>query len=192
MKVNGAGSGFFEYELAWPADLDVTDVEVASLRVEVSAKQLFGKDRDDGEQVEGDFMRGRGTFDPSLNPNAYPMTDEETFPSAMTVYANGTLAGTVELADDPADHRGILSWHAQPRDRRLREAGSYGYLVNVALPRSAIEAAAASGRIELRLEVPKSLPGGLAIYGARFGRYPLDPTIVFGLVGVASDGSICP
>jgi len=23
------------------------------------------------------------------------------------------------------------------------------------------------------------LPGGLAIYGKRFGRYPLDPTILF-------------
>jgi hypothetical protein len=192
LKVNGAGAGYFEYELAWPADIDVADVTVASLRIEVSAKQLFGKDRDDGEEVEGDFMRGRGTFDPSLNPNAYPMTDEETFPSAMTVYVNGTLAGTVELVDDPADHRGLLSWHAQPRDRRLREAGSYGYLVNVALPRSGIEAAAASGRIELKLAVPDSLPGGLAIYGARFGRYPLDPTIVFGLVGVEPDGSGCP
>jgi hypothetical protein len=135
-----------------------------------------------------DFMRGRGTFDPSLNPNAYAMTDEETFPSAMTVYANGTVAGFVELADDPADHRGILSWHAQPRDRRLREAGSYGYLVNVALPRSAIEAAAASGRLELRLVVPDSLPGGLAIYGARFGRYPFDPSIVLGLSGNGRSG----
>jgi hypothetical protein len=181
LKVNGAGAGFFEYKLIWPADLDVADVTVASLRMEVSAKQLFGKDRDDGMQVEGDFMRGRGTFDPSLNPNAYPMTDEERFPSSMTVHINGEVAGTVELADDPADHRGVLSWHAQPRDRRLREAGSYGYLVNVSLPRSAIEAAAAKRQIELRLEVSDSLPGGLAIYGAQFGRYPLDPSIVFSL-----------
>ena len=181
LKVNGAGAGFFEYELEWPIDVNVEDVDVASLRLEVSAKQLFGKDRDDGEQVEGDFMLGRGTNDPSLNPNAYPMTDEERFPSRMTVHINGQVAGTVELADDSADHRGVLSWHAQPRDRRLREAGSYGYLVNVALPQSAIEAAAASGRIDLRLEVSDALPGGLAIYGAQFGRYPLDPAIVFAL-----------
>ena len=25
----------------------------------------------------------------------------------------------------------------------------------------------------------EALPGGLAVYGARFGRYPLDPTVVF-------------
>jgi hypothetical protein len=27
--------------------------------------------------------------------------------------------------------------------------------------------------------VDEALPGGLAIYGRRFGRYPLDPTLVF-------------
>jgi predicted transcriptional regulator len=27
--------------------------------------------------------------------------------------------------------------------------------------------------------VDAALPGGLAIYGAQFGRYPLDPTVLF-------------
>jgi predicted transcriptional regulator len=31
----------------------------------------------------------------------------------------------------------------------------------------------------IRFEVDKALPGGLAIYGEDFGRYPLDPTLVF-------------
>jgi predicted transcriptional regulator len=31
----------------------------------------------------------------------------------------------------------------------------------------------------LRFEVDVSLPGGLALYGERFGRYPVDPTLVF-------------
>jgi len=82
------------------------------------------------------------------------------------------------LADDPADHRGILSWHAQLRDRKLREAGSYGYLVRVTVPPEAIRQAAAAGEWIVRLEVDSALPGGLAIYGERFGRYPLDPTLV--------------
>ena len=30
-------------------------------------------------------MLGKGTHDPSLNPNAYPMTDEVRFPSAVPV-----------------------------------------------------------------------------------------------------------
>ena len=31
----------------------------------------------------------------------------------------------------------------------------------------------------VRLEVSDALPGGLAIYGAKFGRYPVDPTVEF-------------
>lgn len=127
----------------------------------------------------GDYMRGRGTHDPSRNPNAYPMTDEMRFPSAVTVRVNGVVAGRYELPDDPADHRGILSWHAQLKDRKLREAGSYGYLLEVPIPRAALERAAAGGALQIRLEVDDALPGGLAVYGARFGRYPVDPTVVF-------------
>ncbi len=179
LKINGAGAGFFEYRMPWPEDVNLADVETATFLVEASAKQLFGKDRDDDEKIAGDFMRGRGTFDPSLNPNAYPMTDEVLFPSAVTVRVQGEVAGRIELPDDPADHRGILSWHAQLQDRKLREAGSYGYLVRVNVPRAALERAAAAGEVVIRLEVDDALPGGLAIYGATFGRYPLDPTLVF-------------
>jgi hypothetical protein len=179
LKVNGAGSGHFEYRLTWPQGLKLADVASATFVVEASAKQLFGKDRDDAAAMGGDYMRGKGTLDPSRNPNAYPMTDEVRFPSALTIRVNGVLAGRRELPDDPADHRGILSWHAQLKDRRLREAGSYGYLVEVAVPRAALERAAAEGALLVRLEVDEALPGGLALYGSRFGRYPVDPTVVF-------------
>ena len=145
----------------------------------MTAKQLYGKDRQDAREMSGDYMRGRGTHDPSRNPNAYPMTDEVRFPSAVTVRVNGVVAGRQELPDDPADHRGILSWHAQLKDKKLREAGSYGYLVEVPIPRAALEKAASDGALQIRLEVDEALPGGLAIYGARFGRYPVDPTVVF-------------
>ena len=47
------------------------------------------------------------------------------------------------------------------------------------LPPDAIARAARAGEIVVRLEVPEALPGGLAIYGAHFGRYPLDPTVPF-------------
>jgi predicted transcriptional regulator len=109
------------------------------------------------------------------------MTDERRFPSAVTIRVNGVVAGRVTLEDDPADHRGILSWHSQRRDRppRLHEAGSYGTLLRVPLPREALDRAAAQGAVVIRLEVDPSLPGGLAIYGRHFGRYPLDPTLVF-------------
>ncbi|HEX6559661.1 MAG TPA: glycoside hydrolase family 2 TIM barrel-domain containing protein, partial [Longimicrobiales bacterium] len=179
LKVNGAGAGYFEYRVAWPQSLSADDVDAVSFVAEVSAKQLFGKDKPDAGKQQGDFMLGQGTHDPSLNPNAYPMTDETRFPSAVTVRVNDVIAGRQLLDDDPADSRGILSWHYQKQDRRLREAGSYGQLLQVAVPREAVQAAARSGQFIIRLEVPQSLPGGLAIYGQRFGRYPLDPTLIF-------------
>jgi hypothetical protein len=179
LKVNGAGSGFFEYRIPWPGGLSPSTLDAVTFVAELSAKRLFGKDRQDAGRIQGDFMLGRGTLDPSLNPNAYPMTDLSRFPSAVTVRVNGVVAGRAFLANDAADHRGILSWNAQLHDGRLREAGSYGELVQVALPREALERAAAAGELVLRLEVGDALPGGLAIYGKSFGRYPLDPTLVF-------------
>ena len=181
LKVNGAGHGYFEYRLPWPDGLSADDVAGASFLLEASAKQLFGKDREGAQIREGDFMRGEGTHDPSSNPNSYPMTDTVVFPSEVRVRVNGIAAGVFSLPDDPADHRGILSWHAQPRDRKLREAGSYGYRVDALLPATALEAAAEAGEIVVRLEVDPGLDGGLAIYGEQFGRYPMDPTLVFSL-----------
>ncbi len=178
-KLDGAGSGFFEYRIPWPAGLDVRDVAGATFLVEASAKRLNGKDRDTLSAEGGDYMRGGGFHDPSRNPNSYPMTGATPFPSAVTVRVNGVLAGRWELSDDPADSRGILSWHAQPHDGHLYEAGSYGELLHVPLPADAIARAARAGEILVRLEVPEALPGGLAIYGAHFGRYPLDPTVLF-------------
>lgn len=181
LKVNGAGHGYFEYRIAWPEGVDAAAVQGASLVFEASAKQLFGKDREGATPQDGDFMRGKGTHDPSRNPNSYPMTDTIRFPTAVGVRVSGQSAGWFDLPDDPADHRGILSWHAQLRDRKLREAGSHGYLVEATIPASAVRAACAAKEFVVRLEVDASLPGGLALYGERFGRYPLDPTIVLSI-----------
>jgi predicted transcriptional regulator len=109
------------------------------------------------------------------------MTDTVSFPSAVRIEICGQGVALHDLPDDPADHRGILSWHAQLRDRKLREAGSYGYLINATIPQSLIETAAERREIVIRLEVDESTSGGLAIYGEQFGRYPIDPTLVFTL-----------
>ncbi|HEX7070991.1 MAG TPA: hypothetical protein VF190_09305, partial [Rhodothermales bacterium] len=179
LKVNGAGSGHFEYRIPWPADLDAGAVASVRFVAELGAKECFDKDCDPEGTLDDNYLLGGGTHSPSRNPNAYPMTDETRHPSAVRIRVNGATAGVVELPDDPADHRGILSWHSQLRDRRLREAGSYGYLVDVAIPAEAVARAAEEGVFVLRLEVDAALPGGLAIYGERFGRYPLDPTLVY-------------
>ena len=181
LKVNGAGSGYFEYRIPWPEELNRDQVSGLEFRAELSAKQLFGKDKNQAGRQEGDFMLGKGTHDPSLNPNAYPMTDTLTYPSSVRIRIAGESVGIYDLMDDPADHRGVLSWYSQKRDRHLQEAGSYGYLINATVPESAISKAKQAGEIVIRLEVDDSNPGGLAIYGEKFGRYPIDPTFVFHL-----------
>jgi hypothetical protein len=88
------------------------------------------------------------------------MTDEKLFPSAVAVRVNAEVAGRYDLRDDPADHRGILSWYSQKRDKYLREAGSYGQLITVPIPASAIDRAARSGELVIRLEVSEAMRAG--------------------------------
>ena len=163
LKWNGFGKGSFSFLLAAPAEGGV-------FRAELSAKRMNGKDFGARYVRSGlDDMLGGGTNDRSKNPNSYPQTCEQKFPAKLRVYLNGRLAHEQILPDDPADSRGILSWLAQPRDRRLREAGSYGYLVEVPVRADDVK----GGRVEVRLESDR----GLAVYGRAFGRYPLDPHV---------------
>ena len=91
----------------------------AALHVEMSAKRLNGKDRQGATEMTGDFMLGKGTHDPGGSPNSYPMTDQTPYPSQVGVMVADTLIALVSLDDDPADHRGILSWHSQPRKQSV-------------------------------------------------------------------------
>jgi len=174
LKVNGAGSGYFEYKIKIPTDKKFVS---ASFVAEVSSKQLFAKDKENSQIKNTDYMLG-AKAEPSQNKNAYPMTDTSRYPSAVSVKINGVFAGRYELSNDPADHRGILSWHNQPQDKKLYEAGSYGYRLGVNIPQKALELARSTGELIIRLEVDESLAGGLAIYGDKFGRYPMNPTVV--------------
>ncbi|MFC2124839.1 glycoside hydrolase family 2 protein [Bacteroidota bacterium] len=180
-KVNGAGFGHYTYTLELPEGLDAGNIESGKLRMEISSKKLMGKDREDLAQGPADYMRGGGLHDPSKNSNSYPMTDTYKFPSNVRVFINDVQAGEYFLQDDPADHRGILSWHSQERNGTLDEAGTYGYLTDIIIPYSAIEKAFNGNAIHIRLEVDKSLPGGMAIYGKKSGRYPVDPMLLFKL-----------
>jgi Glycosyl hydrolases family 2, sugar binding domain/Glycosyl hydrolases family 2/Glycosyl hydrolases family 2, TIM barrel domain len=177
LKVNGVGSGYFEYKIKVPTDANLANVVSASFVVEVSAKQLFVKDMENAQIKNTDYMLG-AKAEPSQNKNAYPMTDTSRYPTAVSVKINGIFAGRYDLPNDPADHRGILSWHYQPQDKKLYEAGSYGYRLGVNIPQKALEQARTTGELIIRLEVDESLAGGLAIYGDKFGRYPMNPTVV--------------
>jgi hypothetical protein len=177
LKVDGAGSGYFEYTVSLSENLSLEQMESVALVFEASAKRLLGKDvQGANEHADGDYMRGKGLSDPSKNKNAYPMTGQQTFPSYVKITVNGVVCDNVWLPDDPADHRGALSWFSQPHNKLLNEAGSYGYLVKTLVPVAALTRGQA---IRIRLEVPEGVNGGLAIYGKAFGRYPLDPTLVF-------------
>lgn len=178
LKVNGAGSGYFSYDVAIPANVDLSQTKRVTLIFEASAKKLHGKDNRDKSELGGDYMRGKGTFDPSRNPNSYPMTDTYLDPSMVTVSINGKVVDLLFLEDDPADHRGVLSWYSQKRDGKLREAGSYGYLFSTEIPLELLRDAP-GGKINIRFEVDEKMAGGLALYGKLFGRYPLDPTLLF-------------
>jgi len=178
LKVNGAGSGFFEYTYLLPADKTLDNLENAFFVAELSSKILFVKDMDKGMEKGIDYMLGKGTVAPSQNPNSYPMTDETLYPGEVAVFANGDFSGRFDLRDDPADHRGILSWHSQPKEKKLHEAGSYGYRIAANIPKTALDAAKRTGQLRIRLEVPASMASGLAVYGEKFGRYPMNPSIV--------------
>lgn len=173
-KVNGTGEGFFEYAIPIPGGTTLKGIREGYFLVEVSAKELLVKDQSEYERDQ-DFMRG-STVAPSANPNAYPMTDETRFPSRITVFVGGDKQYTTTLADDPADHRGVLSWHHQLKDRKLREAGSYGYLLKVPVPKDALQGAIEAGELKVRIETEGE--GGIAVYGKAFGRYALDPSLV--------------
>ena len=173
LKVNGFGKGYFEYTVELPEDIGKPTS--AELIFEASAKELFGKDVE-GDDIKGDFMLGGGTADHCKSLNSYAMTDGKVWPSEVEVSVNGEVVGKQTLSDDPADHRGILSWAAQPDVPRIREAGSYGELVRVKIPADKL---VKDGKAVIRLTVPEMKDGGgIAIYGKDFGRYPLDPTLV--------------
>lgn len=175
LKENGAGAGFFEYDITIPSDLMTDQIKSSYLVMELSSKPLLDKDRGEEFNNNQDYMLG-SKVSPSKNPNAYPMTDDDLHPSTIAIYLNGKKVVTTTLADDPADHLGVLSWHAQLQDKKLREAGTYGYLVKVPLDKTTLADSKIQGHLHLKLESTDG--GGLAVYGAQFGRYPIDINLV--------------
>jgi hypothetical protein len=171
LKSNGAGSGHTTYVF----EGNIKKAKSAYILMELGAKELFVKDREGSEIKNTDYMLG-ARAEPSQNKNSYPMTDEDKFSSEVEILINGKSSRKIKLEDDPADHRGILSWHYQKQNRRLDEAGSYGYLVKVPISKSQLSQLTKTGKIAIQLKVVNE--GGLAIYGDKFGRYPFNPSIV--------------
>jgi len=191
-KAWGMGSGYFEYEFTLPARLDTNKVASVEFRAELAARYPQEKYLEEGvaEGIGMTVVSNKGTI-PGYGKNSYPQTDEKTFSTNVVITANGQKIAESLLPDDPADHRGLLSWMNQKpgwawgsSDRSkswlLDEAGSYGYLVKASFDKSAIRKALRTGKVIVRLQVNDSGPaqGGLSVYGRESGRFPLDPSII--------------
>jgi len=191
-KVWGMGSGYFEYEFNLPEGLTADQVNNIEFRAELAARYPQEKYLEDGE-AEGIGMTvvsEKGTI-PGYGKNSYPQTDEKLHGSLVTITANNQKITQVELPDDPADHSGLLSWMNQEpgwewgsidrtKEWLLDEAGSYGYLVKVELDENSKKSALETGKVTIRLHVDESTNnrGGLSVYGAKSGKYPMDLTIL--------------
>ncbi len=175
LKVNGAGKGFYEYRMPIKEKWKLSEIAHGYLVCELSAKQLFDKDKDEKFDKNQDYMLG-SKVSPSKNPNSYPMTDEQVFSSIVDISTGSKLLKTVNLKDDPADHQGILSWNSQLKDRKLREAGSHGYLIKIPIERKILSKARKDGYLNIKFETKGN--GGLAVYGKDFGQFPVDINLV--------------
>jgi hypothetical protein len=160
-KAYGYGAGQFEYCLTIPEGIDVSAIGSLDLIVEMAAKA-------DGEKVDWPSRR---------KPVDYPQTDDRKYPTDVTVSINGVEIETITLPDDPADARGVLSHNA------AFHHGSYGYLTTIHVDfagRGAIRDVLTAERklvVQFAVKPDAQNKGGLAIFGERLGRYPLDPTI---------------
>jgi hypothetical protein len=105
-----------------------------------------------------------------------PQTDAFAQPTAIRILINDVPAYNAVLPNHPHDARGALSY--------LRgNPGAYGYLVHATLEADAVRQVMQQRRgnhLRLRCLVPRTeqAQGGLAIYSAMAGRYPLGPTLI--------------
>ncbi|MFC6229238.1 glycoside hydrolase family 2 protein [Paenibacillus allorhizosphaerae] len=171
-KVNGGGEGKFEYEITLPDQAELRFLSNVEIYFEAGAKRLLARNVEGEVYTKADisFMHGADA-NTERNPNMYYMTDEERHESRIEVSIDGEPVELFLLPDDPADSRGVLSWHYQTAANKLEEAGSYGYLCKINVP----------GRIAAKLDRTRKLlltiradKGGVALYGRNAGRYPMD------------------
>ena len=157
------GPGWMDYALKLPDGVDANAIQ--GLRVIFEA----------GARTAGGRMGWKRTWHES--GNSYPQTHATPKGSRVQVSINGIALGEAEIADDPADARGVLSLHLHEEF----EFASYGFLTTLqadADKAREILAASVNGEIIARFEVPRAAgANGLNLYGARMGAYPVAPTV---------------
>jgi hypothetical protein len=157
-KAYGRGAGGLTYQLKVPAAVVKAKPKTFELLLEVASKT--GREKVDWPE--------------RVNSQDYPQTDGRKWASTMGISINGHRVARLELPDDPADARGVLS------HLKKVEHGSHGEIVALKgeLPPEAIADIAAGKPIVVRLFVPEDgNRGGLSVYGVDTGAYPFNPTI---------------
>ena len=105
-----------------------------------------------------------------------PQTDDDNYPTTLQIFLNDIRVYQGVLQNHPHDSRGALSY--------LRGGtGAYGYLVHAFAENEMISRIAdrvENDALRLRCCVPTDAlaRGGLTIYGAECGRFPVGPTVV--------------
>lgn len=171
-KLSGGGEGRITYSIELPEAESFSLINEVEIVFEASSKRLWARHVDKAKQLQTgiSMMHGRSAEE-EYNPNTYYMTDEEKHESRVTLSVDGEEVASFVLEDDPADSRGVLSWHYQPHTNKLDDAGSYGYLCKATLPGRIVSKIDRTRRIDLTLHADS---GGLALYGRNAGRYPID------------------
>jgi hypothetical protein len=160
----GAGSaGWVEYDVPLP---DGMHAALTGLRVRCELAARTARSR-------------VGWHDPRFElATDYPQTEAYKLPSEVVVTVNGVPVGRVALPDDPADARGVLSAH----NGGEWEFASFGFLTDITADATKVRQIAEGmrdGVLRVRFEVPRDgVRGGLNLYGARLGAYPIDPMLI--------------
>ena len=130
----------------------------------------------DAGEVEGDFMRGKGTHDPGLNPNSYPMTDAAPAPERGARRGERRRRRGVRPPRRPRRPPGpaVLARPEAGRPARARPAPTASSSRRPSPPRPCARprrrARSSSG-----WRWTRRCPGGLAVYGEGVGALPARP-----------------
>lgn len=96
-------------------------------------------------------------------------------PSDLLVTINDTVIGFVQLPDDPADARGVLSHHSGI------EPGSDGFLTELTVNSETVKTLLHGTKtLHIRLAVPANAAakGGVSLYGETVGGWAVGPTVL--------------
>ena len=124
----------------------------------------------------GKARRVRVLCEASSHRSDTPQTDADVFPTTLQMFVNDVRVYGAVLRNHPHDARGVLSY--------LRGGlGGYGYPAYATAQGELLRQMAcrtAQDALRLRCVVPADAlaQGGLTIYGAECGRFPVCPTVI--------------